>query len=220
MTAGVVFLARLSPAAPAGALGAVERRAARLAAEGWTVDPHAAPGRPGAGRARCYRASAFQAHDVFGVFEAPGLEAAHRGISALCEDGWGRLFDETMWLVGPRDMFPVAGAGPHAGAVGFLALWDWNDAWHAADPEERRVYDADCDVAFHFDVDLGIDLFGRFRTSGESGWDHAALWECPDLSALTRAMGAHEAQRDFMFTTSSHFVGRACVFGDLRRWVR
>jgi hypothetical protein len=32
-------------------------------------------------------------------------------------------------------------------------------------------------------------------------------------------MGAHEAQRDFMFTTSSHFIGRAGLLSDLRRRV-
>jgi len=156
---------------------------------------------------------------VFGLFEAPATDAAHDGISRLFGAGWGRLFEETMWLVGPRDLPPGPGAGPHPEAVGFLALWDWNDAWHSAGPNRRRSYDAECDVAFDFDVSLGIDLFGRFRTSGQSGWDHAALWECPDLGTLTRAMGAHEAQRDFMFTTSSHFIGRAGGLGDLRRWV-
>jgi hypothetical protein len=219
VTAGVVFVASRQPAIPAGAVAAVERRLGGLAEDGWLLDPHAGLGRSGAGRPRCYRASAFQACDVFGVFEAPGLEAAHRGISALAEAGWGAVFAETMWLIGPRDLPPVPGAGPHLEALGFLALWDWNDAWHAADPEERRAYDAECDVAFDFDVALGIDLFGRFRTSGEAGWDHAALWECPDLPTLTRAMGAHEAQADFMFTTSSHFIGRAGTFADLRRWV-
>jgi hypothetical protein len=217
VSAGVVFIARLGSPVDPEAVEAVERRASRLATEGWVLDPHAAVGRPVAGSPRCYRAAAFQACDVFGLFEAPGIGAAHEGISLLAGAGWGRVFEETMWLVGPRDLSPVPGAGPHPGAIGFLALWDWNDAWHAADPEKRRSYDAGCDVAFDFDVDLGIDLFGRFRTSGESGWDHAALWECPDLPSLTRAMGAHEAQRDFMFTTSSHFIGRAGRLGDLRR---
>lgn len=220
MSTGVVFIAKLGwPDSAAAAAEAVERQARRLATAGWVVDPHAAVGRLRPGRPRCYRASAFQACDVFGLFEAPGFGAAHEGIEHLYRAGWGRLFDETMWLVGPRDLPPAPGAGPHPGAVGFLALWDWNDAWHAATPEERRSYDVDCDVAFDFDVALGIDLFGRFRTSGQSGWDHAALWECPDLGTLTRAMGAHEAQRDFKFTTSSHFIGKGVDFGDLRRRV-
>jgi hypothetical protein len=188
-----------------------------LVAQGWLLDPHCAAGRSTAGKARVYRASAFQAWDVFGVFEAPDAGAAHEGISLLSAGGWGRVFSETMWLTGPRDLPPVPGAGPHPGALGFLALWDWNDAWHGASVEQRRAYDAECDVAFDFDVTLGIDLFGRFRTSGQSGWDHAALWECPDLETLARAMGAHEAQRDFMFTTSSHFVGRAIGLEDMRR---
>lgn len=219
MSTGVVFLARLSPAASLEDVAAVERQVVRLARDGWAVNPHSSAARATPERPRCYLASAFQAWDVFGLFEAPDVATAHEGISHLVREGWGRLFDGTMWLVGPRDLPPAPGGGPHAGAIGFLALWDWNDAWHAADSEERRSYDAECDVAFGFDVDLGIDLFGRFRTSGESGWDHAALWECPDLATLTRAMGAHEAQRDFMFTTSSHFIGRAGDFGDLRRWV-
>lgn len=219
MSAGVVFLARLSPGASVEAVESVERHAGCLVADGWSLDPHGPAGRSTPGRARCYRASAFQACDVFGLFEAPAIDAAHEGISRLCGAGWGRVFEETMWLVGPRDLPPAPGAGPHEAAIGFLALWDWNDAWHAAGPDQRRSYDAECDVAFDFDVALGIDLFGRFRTSGQGGWDHAALWECPDLATLTRAMGAHEAQRDFMFTTSSHFIGRAGDLGDLRRWV-
>jgi hypothetical protein len=219
VSAGVVFIARLGWPDSAAAAEAVEQQAGRLAAEGWVLDPHAAAGRPVTGSPRCYRAAAFQACDVFGLFEAPGMGAAHEGISLLYQAGWGHLFEDTMWLVGPRDLPPAPGAGPHAAAIGFLALWNWNDAWHAAGPEERRSYDAECDVAFDFDVALGIDLFGRFRTSAESGWDHAALWECPDLPTLTRAMGAHEAQRDFMFTTSSHFIGRAGLLSDLRRRV-
>jgi len=31
---------------------------------------------------------------------------------------------------------------------GFLALWEWNDAWTAATRAERRAYDEQCDVAF------------------------------------------------------------------------
>ena len=119
-------------------------------------------------------------------------------------------------------MGPVRGGPvhPHPGALGFLALWDWNDAWHAATPAERRAYDRECDVAFGYDVELGIDLFGRFRTAAQSGWEQLSLWECPDLATLTRAMGAHEAQRDFMFTTSSHFIGRAVEFADIGRSIR
>ena len=125
------------------------------------------------------------------------------------------MFGRTQWIVGPRDLPPSLGEGPFERGLGFLALWDWNDAWHSATPEERAVYDRDCDVAFAYDVELGIDIFGRFDTAGTSDWDHAALWEVPDLLTLTEAMHGHEIQDDFMFTTSYHLIGRPIAFDRL-----
>ncbi len=217
MSCGVVFLSEVRPGAGAGEVDAVSAALDDLGADGWILNPHRALGRTEPSLPRCYWSAPFHRWDVFGVFEAPDADAAHAGVSALGPRGWGALFDSTMWIIGPRDLPPVAGSGPHADALGFLALWDWNDAWHAATSEERRAYDAECDVAFRYDVGLGIDLFGRFRTAAGSGWEQVALWECPDLSTLTEAMGSHEAQRDFVFTTSSHVVGQAIDVDDLRR---
>jgi hypothetical protein len=43
----------------------------------------------------------------------------------------------------------------------FLALWEWNDAWSTATKDDRRAYDAECDVAFAGDLALGINIAGR-----------------------------------------------------------
>ena len=120
----------------------------------------------------------------------------------------GRCSKRTQWIVGPRDIPPSLGDGPFDQGLGFLALWDWNDAWHRASTDERAAYDLDCDVAFEYDVELGCDIFGRFDVGATSDWDHAALWEVPDLHTLTKAMHGHEIQDDFMFTTSYHLIGR------------
>ena len=205
MTAGVTFIAdRLRlPVAPrlAGVLSG-------LADGGWVLDPQQIAGRVEAGTPTVYWSEPFQPVAAFGLFEAPGVEEAHRGITTLMEAGWGRTFERTQWIVGPRDLPPSLGEGPFDQGLGFLALWDWNNAWHEASPAERAVYDADCDVAFAYDVELGIDIFGRFDVSGTSDWDHAALWDVPDLPTLTEAMHGHEIQDDFMFTTSHHLIGR------------
>ena len=55
---------------------------------------------------------------------------------------------------------------------GFLALWEWNDAWSAATKAERRAYDEECDVAFKGDVELGINIAGRHRLDWASRWHH------------------------------------------------
>lgn len=48
-----------------------------------------------------------------------------------------------------------------------------------------------------------------------SGWDHVSLWELADAETLAGSMGYHERARDFMFTTSSHYIGRAIAFAEL-----
>jgi hypothetical protein len=35
---------------------------------------------------------------------------------------------------------------------GFLAFWEWKNAWAAATGLVRREYDAECDVAFKGDL--------------------------------------------------------------------
>ena len=205
MTAGVTFIAdglRLPVAR------GLRRAVQGLAGAGWLLDPQQIAGRVEVGTPTVYWAEPFQNVAAFGLFEAPGMDEAHRGVGELMEAGWGRTFERTQWIVGPRDLPPSLGEGPFEQGLGFLALWDWNDAWHEASPGERAVYDADCDVAFEYDVELGIDIFGRFDVGGTSDWDHAALWDVPDLPTLTEAMHGHEIQDDFMFTTSHHLIGR------------
>lgn len=216
MTVGVIFRSELSPRAPARLVEELDHTLDQLAEDGWRTSPHQAMGRTHPAGHRVYFSSPYQNIDVFGVLEAVDSHTAHRGISRLHDAGWGHLFSSTQWLVGPRDLPPDPGRGPHRDGFGFLALWDWNDEWHQANPTQRAEYDEECDVAFRYDVSLGIDLFGRFACHAGAGWDHVALWEVPDLTTLTAAMGAHEVQRDFMFTTSSHYIGRPIPFAQLK----
>ena len=213
MTAGVTFIAnqlRLRGGV-ANLYGALRS----LGEAGWLLDPQQIAGRRKGHAPIIYWSEPFDKAAAFGLFEAPDLSEAHRGISELVEAGWGQTFGQTQWIVGPRDLPPSLGDGPFEEGLGFLALWDWNDAWHRATPQERAVYDRDCDVAFEYDVELGCDIFGRFDTSGASDWDHAALWEVPNLLTLTEAMHGHEIQDDFMFTTSYHLIGRPIAFDRL-----
>ena len=213
MTTGVTFIAdELRLPASARQLWRV---LGGLADDGWLLDPQHIAGRVPESTPTLYWSEPFGETAAFGLFEAPDLTEAHRGISQLVEAGWGQMFGRTQWIVGPRDLPPSLGEGPFDRCLGFLALWDWNDAWHRATPPERAVYDRDCDVAFAYDVELGIDIFGRFDTAATSDWDHAALWDVPDLLTLTEAMHGHEIQDDFMFTTSYHLIGRPIAFDRL-----
>ena len=206
MTAGVTFIAdELRLPGPDGDL---LQTLQDLGDTGWLLDPQHIAGRREPGAPTIYWSEPFQEVAAFGLFEAPSLTEAHLGVTRLMETGWGKMFPRTRWIVGPRDLPPSLGDGPFDQGLGFLALWDWNDAWHSASPDERSAYDRDCDVAFEYDVELGCDIFGRFDVNAASDWDHAALWEVPDLLTLTEAMHGHEVQDDFMFTTSYHLIGR------------
>jgi len=146
--------------------------------------------------------------DVVGVFEAPTLAAALAGTSRLGRAGWDMLF-ATEWLLGPREFDPVPSATNHdAQPWGFLALWEWNDAWQAATPTQRREYDSECDVAFAADVAAGIAIAGRHRLDVASTWHHLGIWESPSFTAIDVAMREHARVADFKFTTSRHYVGR------------
>lgn len=214
MTVGVTFLARLDRNEDCQALvRALDLRLARLEADGWTLSAASMVGRRRTG-AVVYRARPFHDIDVFGLFEAPTWDDAVAGIGELEAEGWGRL-GATEWLLGPRDLPPTPAAQAPRDALGFLALWNWNDAWHAATVDERRAYDAECDVAFAADTRLGADQAGRFAVGLTSGWDHVSLWELADAETLAVSMGYHERARDFMFTTSSHYIGRAIAFAEL-----
>lgn len=215
MTAGIFFVSTIRPKS-ARHLGAVSSQVQRLQDDGWHLTPHSGAGRDVPNEWRLYWSEPYDRSDVFGLLEAPDFDAAAEGIARLQAAGWDAVFERTQWLVGPRDLPPSLGLGPHSGdALGFMAAWDWNDAWHGATPEERREYDAECDIAFNYDVELGSDIFGRFDTGVASDWEQIALWEVPSFDTLVAAMGAHEAQRDFMFTTSWHIIGRPITVTDL-----
>lgn len=116
----------------------------------------------------------------------------------------------------PREFASVRGAAvPDARDWGFLALWEWNDAWCAASQERRTEYDAECDVAFQGDLALGIDIAGRHRLDWAHRWHHLGIWHAPSLEAINRAMAGHERAADFRFTTSRHYVGRIVPLVDL-----
>jgi hypothetical protein len=204
----VTFAAKRQPVA-SGVFGTDQARRLKtllqaLHAEGWLMsvramfEPHAA-GEP----------------YVFDTaFEAPSLSAALAGTVRLEQAGWARRF-ATEWLLGPREFSTVQGRGERTDhSWGFLALWEWNDAWSAATKAERRAYDEECDVAFKGDVALGINIAGRHRLDWASRWHHAGLWEAPSLNSVDVAMQGHEAAADFKFTTSRHYVGRLRPLAD------
>lgn len=153
--------------------------------------------------------------DLAGVFEAPSLSAALEGTVRLERAGWARLFT-TEWLIGPREFSTVRGTGgdierPWA----FLALWEWNDAWSAADAATRTEYDAECDVAFKGDLGFAINIAGRHRLDWAHGWHHLGAWEAPSAEAIDAAITGHEHAADFMFTTSRHVIGPVRPLRDL-----
>ena len=159
--------------------------------------------------------------DIGGVFEAPSVGDAYRGIGQLQAGGWDELF-ATEWLVGPREFQPVpstAGRTPDAGWILF-ALWQWNDGWQAATAQERAEYDEECDVAFAADIASGVSIAGRHRMDAQSTWHHLGIWEAPTFDHVARGMLMHEKVADFAFTTSRHFIGRrraaADYFGGIR----
>jgi hypothetical protein len=146
--------------------------------------------------------------DVAGAFEAPSISDALMGTVRLEQAGWSCRF-ATEWLLGPREFATVVGGGESVDRPwGFLALWEWNDAWSAATKDDRRAYDAECDVAFASDLALGINIAGRHRLDWASRWHHIGIWESSSVTAIDAAMRGHEAAADFKFTTSRHFIGR------------
>ena len=200
------FTCRERPGRPAAA-PRVWSAVTALAEAGWRLSVSAMF--TGGGAPEAYRTGFAHDVDLVGAFEAPGLAAAFDGIAALEAAGWDELFVSS-WLVGPREFQPVpstAGRDPDA-PWAFFALWEWNDAWQAATPQERAEYDRECDVAFAADVDAGISIAGRHRLDAGSSWHHLGIWEVPDLALLDAAMAEHERVADFAFTTSRHYIGR------------
>lgn len=194
--------ARQRAAAVAGVLDMLSS----LAAEGWSLSVGSMFGRiePPSAYATGFAHDA----DFAGAFEAPTLPAALTGTTRLGQAGWDTLFT-TEWLLGAREFAPVPSVASEGGTSGwgFLALWEWNDAWQAATPEQRRAYDAECDEAFAADVASGIDIAGRHRLDATSSWHHLGIWESPSFAAIDSAMREHERVADFKFTTSRHYLG-------------
>jgi hypothetical protein len=197
----------LAPESRAAASASVLEVLSVLGTEGWVLSVGQMFGRDEPPSA--YATGFAHDVDVVGVFEAPSLTAALAGTTRLGEAGWDMLFS-TEWLLGPREFAPVSSPPGRTAARpwGFLALWEWNDAWQAATPAERREYDADCDVAFAADVAAGIDIAGRHRLDATSSWHHLGVWECPSFAAVDAAMREHDRVADFKFTTSRHYLGR------------
>jgi hypothetical protein len=207
----VLFLASYLPQQPRifaeAHASSLDREIRALAEEGWllSVARMVDENRPD-------EPSAFDtgfAHDVdiAGVFEAPSVAAALEGTVRLERAGWSRRF-ATRWLIGPREFAAVKGAGPDIERPwGFIALWEWNDNWAAATPEERREYDAECDIAFKGDLALNVNITGRHRFDWSSSWHHLGVWEAGTPEAINDAITGHERVADFKFTTSRHYLG-------------
>lgn len=184
----------------------------RLASSGWSLSVGHMFGE--ANDPKAY-ATGF-AHDVdfVGAFEAPDRDSALAGVAAIERAGWAALV-RTEWLLGVREFAPVAGDPTLSRPWGFVALWQWNDSWQAASPEQRKAYDAECDVAFAADVSGGARIAGRHRLDWSSRWHHVGLWETPSFADLDDAMRHHERVADFKYTTSRHYVGRREPLFDL-----
>jgi hypothetical protein len=185
-----------------------------LQEEGWLLSVRAMFDPQGNARPFAFDTGFAHDVDVAGAFEAPSISDALLGTVRLNEAGWSHRF-ATEWLLGPREFATVVGGGEGAERPwGFLALWEWNDAWSASTEDERRAYDAECDVAFAHDLSLGINIAGRHRLDWASRWHHIGIWESPSVAAINAAMRGHEAAADFKFTTSRHFIGPVRPFAE------
>lgn len=193
----------------------VEAALRQLGKEGWLLSIGAMIDPDTAGEAEALDAGFTHPYDVAGVFEAPSLSAAIEGTIRLEAAGWERLF-ATEWMIGPREFAAVHGTGGNRRRDwGFLAFWEWNDSWAAATPDERTVYDAECDIAFKGDLSLDINIAGRHRLDWAHGWHHLGAWLAPSPEAIDTAITGHEAVADFVFTTSRHVIGRVRPLRDL-----
>ena len=215
----VLFLANYLPNTPtifgAAERAAVDREIAALAGEGWLlsvarmIDPASDP------TPTAFATGFAHDVDVAGVFEAPSIAAALDGTIRLEKAGWSRRF-ATRWMIGPREFAAVRGHGPAIDRNwGFIALWEWNDAWAAATPEERRDYDVECDIAFSGDLALNVNIAGRHRFDWASSWHHLGVWEAAHPDVVDDAIRGHERVADFKFTTSRHFIGERRPLADL-----
>ncbi len=215
----VAFLARRQPVS-SSAFGQRERDAIvavlrALRVEGWLLSVRAMFDPEGDVEPTAFDTGFANTVDFAGAFEAPSLSAALAGTVRLEQAGWSRRF-ATAWHLGPREFATVGRLGDAAEREwGFLAFWEWNDAWAAATGSERHDYDAECNVAFAGDVALDIGIAGRHRLDWASSWHHIGIWEAPSLATIDQAMRGHEAASDFKFTTSRHVIGRRRSLADL-----
>lgn len=211
--AGLLFMATISSSWRRATverrhtLSKIEMQLDELRKAGWRlgVEDILNPGTTGV---TCFDASWAGPPMLFGIIEAPSLAAAMAGLAELENAGWGSVL-RTQWIVGVRDLPAIPGerSGAVPSKVGFLALWNWNDAWHRATDAKRRAYDGECDVAFEFDRRAGINMSGRHACAWSSEWDHFSVWEVPGIEVVDKAMRVHERVKDFMFTTSRHVIG-------------
>lgn len=202
---GVAFLARSLHAHPsAAAQERILNAATRLYRKGWklSVEDMVTGGRSGP---IAYRTDAFSDVTFAGLFEAPSSSAALSGISRLEESGWSDCFT-TEWTLGIREFRPVRSIDVTP-TYGFVAFWEWNDAWCAASKSDRESYDQLCDQAFQADLAAGVAISGRHRADLNSNWHHFAVWDVPTFGAIAPAMADHEAVADFRFTVSRHYAG-------------
>jgi hypothetical protein len=185
----------------------LDREIAALADEGWLLSVSRMVDESAADVPSAFDTGFAHDVDVAGVFEAPSLSAALAGTVRLERAGWSRRF-ATRWLIGPREFAAVKGGGTAIERPwGFIALWEWNDAWAAASAEERREYDMECDIAFKGDLALNVNIAGRHRFDWSSSWHHLGVWEAGTPEAVDEAMRGHERVADFKFTTSRHYLG-------------
>ena len=214
----VMFMARWQaqePAARGAERDAIAAVLAAFKAEGWLLSIRAMVEPDGPNEPMALDTGFAHAVDVAGVFEAPSLSAALASLARHEKAGWARLVTPA-WLVGPPEFATVRGAGGDiARPWGFLALWEWNDAWAEADAPTRRNYDAECDVAFKGDLAQRINIAGRHRLDWAHGWHHLGAWEAPSAEAVDAAITGHEHAADFMFTTSRHLIGPVRPLRDL-----
>lgn len=215
----VAFLAKRQPV-PDSVFGACERDAIAavlqsLQAEDWRLSVRAMLDSDTGAQAVAFDTGFAHAFDFAGAFEAPSASAALAGTIRLERAGWSRRF-ATEWLLGPREFAAISGLGKAADRDwGFLAMWEWNDAWAAATALQRREYDFECDGAFAMDVARGIAIAGRHRLDWASSWHHLGIWEAPSIAVIDAAMRSHERVADFKFTTSRHLIGRRRPLAEL-----
>jgi hypothetical protein len=204
----VLFLAKRQARATGTDIAAIEAELLRLKEQGWRLSMRAMLDPDVSDEPTAYATGFAHEVDFGGLFEAPSIAAAMAGTIALEHAGWATLF-ATEWMLGPREFAAVHGAEAGGDRLwGFLALWEWNDAWSVATPAERREYDAECDVAFASDLASGIDIAGRHRLDWASRWHHLGAWEAESTERVDAAMREHERAADFKFTTSRHYIGR------------